>query len=469
MSWLKHITLPFFNSTSETPVKEAASGDVNHDLDGFVPITQDKSRNLNPITQSRMRKVAFKLWESNLLANRMIELPTAYLLAEGVALQHDDEAYQQVINRFWNDPITRMGRKLQNRVKELFIDGELFLMAFVNEHSGHTRLGLLSADAVEEVIYDPDNQEQPIGVVSKRDKKGKYKRYQVIINGDESVFTQRTQAIRAQFIDGQCFYFNINALGVKGRGRSKLLAPADHLDNYEHFLFSEAERADFLRAFVWHIVVEGASEDDIKNKWLPLFKSPPAPGSTQVTNDKVQMKPVSPDLNSEDTEKLARMLRNHNLGGSTIPEHLFGGGGDVNRATGEAMMEPFEKVLTMDQEIIKQMLFDIGIFQLRMHLTIHSSETEPDFDHEIYQLKVVMPEMTAKDTTKYASALQQLTSALVILIQQQLLTEQTALQFIASVAKKLGVDFDAKTELESAREKQKDTENKDVYQEKDEE
>jgi len=452
----------------EEPVREAASGGLDHDLEGFTPITQDKSRNLNPVTQGRMRKVAFKLWESNLLANRMIELPTAYLLAEGVSLQHDDEEYQNVVKRFWNDPITRMGRKLPNRVKELFIDGELFLLAFVNEINGHVRLGLLSADQVQDVIFDPDNPEQPIGVISKRDTKGNYKRYQVIINGDENVFTQRTQAIREEFNDGQCFYFNINALGVKARGRSKLLAPADHLDNYENFLFSEAERADYLRSFVWHVVVEGASQDDIINTWLPQFKNPPPAGSTKITNEKVKLNPVSPQLNTEDTEKLSRMLRNHNLGGLTIPEQLFGGGGDVNRAVGETMMEPFEKTLTMDQEIIKQMLFDIGIFQLRKHLIHMKSAVEPDFDHAIYQLKVVMPEMTAKDTTKYASALQQLTSALVILIKQKLLTEQTALQFIATVAKKLGVDFDASTELENAKENQAKAKEGDVYHEEQE-
>lgn len=38
-----------------------------------------------------MRDMALYLWEANLLANRLIELPVAYLLAEGVRLTVKDK------------------------------------------------------------------------------------------------------------------------------------------------------------------------------------------------------------------------------------------------------------------------------------------------------------------------------------------------------------------------------------------
>ncbi|WP_146027250.1 hypothetical protein [Bowmanella denitrificans] len=456
----------------QTNLTEAAGGfgDDYHDadLEGYRPITQDSARNLSPLTQERMRKVAYKLWEANLLANRIVEIPVAYILAEGCSLSHSDEQYQDVLDRFWKDPINRMSRKLPKRARELFIDGELFMPAFTNEHTGAVRLALLSADLVAEIVYDPDNPEEPIGVITKRDTKGQYRKYRVIINGAEDCFTQRTQTIRQDFTDGDIFYFHINSLGIRARGRSKLLAPADHLDSYENFLFSEAERADFLRAFVWHFQVEGADQDAIKNTWLPMYRQPPRPGSTQVTNEKVKINPVTPQLNSEDTEKLARLLRNHSLGGSTIPEHVFGGGGDVNRATGDSMMEPFEKVLTMDQTTVSEILMDIGIYVLRQHELNKAGGKEPDLNHPIYDMAVNMPEMTAKDTSKLTSALQQLANFSVSLINARLLTRETALRFISLTAAKLGVDFDAKKELEAAQQEHKQQTAKqdsdDVYQ-----
>lgn len=96
-------------------------------------------------------------------------------------------------------------------------------------------------------MTDPDNAEQPIGVVTKRDKKGRYKRFRVIINGSEDVFTARTRGIRANdFTDGECFYFAVNDLSTAPRGYSDLLASADWSDAYEQFLFGELERAKAL-------------------------------------------------------------------------------------------------------------------------------------------------------------------------------------------------------------------------------
>ena len=52
-----------------------------------------------------MQKLAECLWQSNLLANRLVELPLAYLLAEGVTLQCRRRTHQELLNTFWSDPI----------------------------------------------------------------------------------------------------------------------------------------------------------------------------------------------------------------------------------------------------------------------------------------------------------------------------------------------------------------------------
>jgi hypothetical protein len=364
-----------------------------------------------------------------------------------------------------------MNVKLEKRVRELSLFGELFLTAFVSG-AGDVRLGYLDVEQVKEIVFDPDNPEQPIGVITQRDKSGIYRKYKIIINGDEDdCFTDRTVQIREQFTDGIIFYFNINALGSHARGRSDLLAQADYLDIYDHMMYGEADRVDFLRAFVYHFTIEGASDEDIKNKWQKIYGKPPAPSSTIVSNEKVKVEAKSPSLNAGDTVETARLFRNHMLGGSTIPEQVFGGGGDVNRSTGETMMEPFEKVLTMRQTAVKNMLWTIGIFVLRQKL-MRNSDTELPLDHDIYQLKVNTPEMTAKDTTKYAAALQQVVTASMQAINAGLLTEETAVRIIDSIAGRLGVDIDATQELENAKtamaEKKANAAAEDVYSEPDE-
>lgn len=435
---------------NETPLREAASAqNVDAEMAGFRPISGDLNRNLSPLTQTRMRKVAASLWEQNLLANRLIEIPLAYLLAEGVSLSHENETHKDTLDRFWNHPINNMDMKLEKRLRELGLFGELFIPAFVNEQTGAVRLSYLDVEAIKEVIFDPDNPEQAIGVITHRDKKGNYKKYKVIINGDEDdCFTDNTVAIREQFTDGELFYFAINTIGAKPRGRSDLLAQADYLDIYDHMLYGEADRIDFLRAFVWHFKIEGADQTEIDNKWKKTFSKPPAPSSTLVTNEKVTMEAKSPSLNASETDTSARLFRNHILGGGTVPEQIFGGGGDVNRSTGETMMEPFEKVLTMRQKVAKNIITSFGIYVLRQKI-FATGGAEPDLDDDIYDLTVTMPEMTAKDTTKYAAALQQVVTACQIAERAEYLTKTEAMKLIDAIAGRLGVDIDTTVGVET--------------------
>ena len=80
------------------PIREAASAQ-GADEPGWRRLSGDglsnqNERDLSPMAQDRMQKVAEYLWQSNLLANRLVELPLAYLLAEGVTLQCKDEEHQ---------------------------------------------------------------------------------------------------------------------------------------------------------------------------------------------------------------------------------------------------------------------------------------------------------------------------------------------------------------------------------------
>jgi Phage portal protein, SPP1 Gp6-like len=456
---------PIEKVTEEVNVTEAVGQtvDVDDDDSQWRRISGDNDRNLSPFKQERMRDIAYKLWEMNLLANRLIELPLAYLLAEGVKITNPEEEHQQTITRFLNDPINKFDVKLEKKMREMSLFGNQYWPAFVNEHSGHVRLGYLDPGQVEKVIFDPDNPEQPIGVITKRDKKGNFLRYQVIINGPEEVFTERTQGIREQFEDGELFYFNINALSLRGVGKSDLLAQADFLDLYDNFLFGEAERSDFLRAFVWDVTVKGADKEQIDAKAKSI--KAPAPGSVRVHNENEEWKAVSPTLNSGDTDQLARLLRNHSLGGATMPEHWFGGGGDVNRATGDSMSEPTEKMFTMRQNNWKVFLKEMAIFCLRMRAIKRDNKSDPEFDDVIYQTEVVFPELSAKDTTKYAAALQQVTVAAQLAINAGLITKETGLQWILSISGRLGVEFDAKEELKLAEKKIADTDEKDLFKE----
>lgn len=432
----------------KTAFREAHGVTVDDDDDQWRRLTGNSNRDLSPMSQQRMREVALYLWETNLLGNRIIELPVAYLLAEGVRLACADEAAQDLLDRFWRDPINQMDLKLPKKLRELAIYGEQCYPVFVNEISGAVRLGYLDPGLIETVVVDPDNPEQAIGIVTVKDKKGAARRYKVIVNGpDSELFTQRTQAIRDTFTDGEAFWFTINDLSNGRRGRSDLLAQADWLDGYDGYLFGELDRAQFMRAFIWDVTLTGATPEEVAARAKKIVA--PRPGSVRVHNEAEAWKPETPDLKAQDGADGARLFRNHVLGGATLPEHWYGGGGDVNRAVGAEMGEPTFKMFSQRQRLVKHMLEQIGVYVLRRAATAKGG-AEPDIHDEAFLVEAIFPELTAKDTSKYAAALQQVVVACGLAIEKRLMTKATALNIIGAIAGRLGVEIDADEELTKA-------------------
>lgn len=443
----------------QTGFREAAGTSIDDDEEGWRRLTGDGKRDLTPLTLDRARDISAWLWQANVMANRLIELPLAFLLADGVRLEAKNPEVQELLDGFWDDAINAMDLKLPKRVRELALFGEQCYPAFVNEINGKVRLGYLDPGHIQEVITDPDNPEQPIGVITRRDNKGRYKRLKVIINDEEGVFTARTQGIRETFADGLCFYFAVNALSSGVRGRPDLLASADWLDGYDEFLFGEMDRTRYLRAFIWDVTLKGADADTVKQRASEI--SPPGPNGVRVHNDSEEWAAVTPGLNAADTSESARLLRNHVLGGRTLPEHWFGGGGDVNRSTGESMGDPAFKVMSMRQRELKHILEEIGRFVLRMHVTVGKGRL--DLADPANKAQAIFPEMIARDASRYAAALQQVVTACVVALDKQLISRKLAIKTIGAVSTYLGIDIDADEELQAALEEGKAQAELDVF------
>ncbi len=449
-----------FNAAVAT-MREAAGVTIDDDEDQWRKLTGSSKRDLTSLTQSRMQELALYLWESNLLANRLVELPLAYLLAEGVKLTAEDEIVQEWLDQFWADPINQMDLKLTKKCRELSLFGEQCYPVFVNEFTGRVRLGYLDPSLIETVVTDPDNGEQAIGIVTKKNSKGEARRYKVIVNGpEEELFTQRTRSIRETFTTGECFFFAVNDLSNGKRGRSDLLAQIDWLDAYDQFLFGELERQHNLRAFIWDVTLKGATPEEVVKRSKEI--TAPKPGSVRVHNDSETWTTETPEFKSADSAETAKTLRNHSLGGATIPEHWFGGASDVNRSTGDSMGEPTFKMFIMRQTFIGYMLVTMGQYVIRRR-ELAESRREPDLFDPIYKIKAQFPEMVARDTTKYASALTQVASALTIVLDRGILSEETAVRMLENISGRLGVEFDAVDELGKARKEAEKKSEKDVF------
>lgn len=425
------------------------TADIDGDDANWRRLSGDTDRDLTPMDRARMREQANYLWQTNLLANRMIELPIAYLLAEGVSLVAKDQKAQQLLDAFWHDPINRMDLKLIKKMREMALHGEQCWPVFVNDQNGRVRLGNLDPSLIATVVVDPDNPEQPIGVVTVKDRKGRARRYRVIVMGpEEDCFTQRTREIRAGFADGDCFYYAINEITSVVRGHSALLGQMDWLDAYEQFLFGEVDRAQIMRTFLWDVELTGATPEEVKARAKDI--PTPKQNSMRVHNDSEKWTSQAPELGSYESSNAARMFRNHMLSGSTLPEHWFGGGGDVNRATASEMGDPTYKMLAMMQRIWRLILQDIGRFVISRGRDPSGAEWIGGDDDDLTP-QAIFPELLTKDISSYAAALVQVVQGCASAIDRELMTDLTALRIINAVAGRLGVEIDAESELAAAK------------------
>jgi len=203
------------------------------------------------------------------------------------------------------------------------------------------------------------------------------------------------------------------------------------------------------------LTVKNASPEAVAKKAKEVVI--PKSGGVYVHNDSETLEAQTPTLSSADTSEGARLFRNHVLGGATIPEHWFGGGGDVNRAVGAEMAEPTMKIYSMRQRYLKHMLESIGRYVL-----LKANGGAIDWGDPKYDVEAQFPELAVRDTTKYAAALQQVAAACVLAIMNHLMSREYAVKLIGAVAARLGVEADpegelAKAEAEAAKAAEADT------------
>jgi hypothetical protein len=454
----------FFGATIERKVAERLKASSITDVEaGWRRLTgQDVNRDLSPLTQDRMIEIAYWLWENNPMARWLIEIAKDFIVAEGLPYQAKEEEVQDYLDGFWYDPVNRMDLYLEKHVREHLIYGELCLPSFVAKQTGRLRLGYIDTSQIKEVITDPENIKISTGIALKDIPGYPPRTYQTIIPEEaEYVLSKKAQEMRRGYTDGNCFFWPINNVTNSPRGRSELLTVADWLDNYEQFLYDTSDKWRLLNAFFYDIKVTGGDEKVIKEQINAFVKKA---GAVFGHNEKVEAEPKAPALQAPDFAEGARLFRNHILGPFSYPEHWYGGGGDVNRATAVEMGTPTFKTLSSKQRYFKFILESILDYQIEMGL---KSKFLRMPEEKAYDYEVIVPELSVKDVGKYATVIGQVSTSLAIAQDRKWIDRETARQIFGVVINYLGVKIDLQEMEEKITDEQIADQNEDYL--KDEE
>lgn len=423
------------------------SAPVNFNYDprgeGYRKLTAENEmnrRDLTPVHQDTMIELAYYLYDTSGIVKRFVRDTKNFVLGEGltIAIGNDpDGNADEVVKRFWNDPMNQMDLRLEKRVEFLGLLGEQCWPVMVNPRNGQVWITYVDPINIDDVLTVPDFPEMPAAVRLKGSA-GKTGRILPVIRPELDI--RKTQFGR---MVGECFFWPVNNPPNGPRGRSDLIHMFDFINGFEEGIFDELDRLKLIKSFIWDVLVEGADDQAIR-EFLASNPTPKA-GSVRAHNERVKWEAVAPDLKMADNKAFFDMMKTYLSGCMARPDSWFGSGGKAYQTEADLMGEPTFKDLGSRQRYVKYAIEHVIRFVLDQAVMFGGLLENPK---EPFEVTVNMPEMTAKDTSKMADGVSKLAAALISAEMQGWITKDTAAQIFGNVACQFGTEIDVAAELE---------------------
>lgn len=354
--------------------REGAIGTIDEDELLFRPIseTPDRDDPLDSLRRDKNRRLARVQYFRNAVGGALIDNLVSRVIGADAEWTAEDKDVQAVVDRFVTDPDNDLPQYLELYAAELLAFGELVLPIFLTPENADVRLGYLIPEQVETILWKRGDAKKPLAALQPRSSVDGKKRLWIIphpdptfenrypphpaLTPDEEEFSvtgedglpvilpndgkQVLPEIAEMMeregdglqIAGYAFYHRTNCL-VSGRGRSIYERVNDWLKALDDFFFGVLRNAILQGAFVWWWKITNADDVEL-DKWRAKYSRPPKPGSQIFTNEKVELKALSPALpaGAQVREIFTGTLK---LIGVAVgsPGHELGAEDDTNRAT----------------------------------------------------------------------------------------------------------------------------------------
>lgn len=422
---------------------------------GFRRITSVATlRDLNPLMHDRMLQLCYFLRVTTPFGKRIVEILTDYTVGKGIRVTAKDPRVQQVVDDFWHDDVNNMDENVEQWSDELTTFGELCVPVAVNPVNGKVRVGYIDPMNIDTIQFaematadGTASINVPFAVRLRREVGDVVEKPMPIVRRSEDANSESYGKL-----EGECFYFNINKAKSASRGFSELFSLADWIDLFDQMIFDFGDKVRFLNSFVWHYVLKGADDTKTNAYKDKLTKAPPRQGGVWVTNDQVEVKPLTPDFKGQDMASGANMVKKYGWGGAGIPMVLTGDGEDSNRASALEMNAPFTKKIQKRQNHMARCLKAVLDFVIERAQRAGVLPAGVDTDYTLE-----FPEIAVKDLQRGALVLNGAATAMQIGQDQGWVTGATAARGFHTILGEIGVDIgDSQEEYEAAQQEKEE-------------
>ena len=392
--------------------KKKIISSFQHDDTGWGIIeTKEKKRGfIYRVNYQKMHDICEYMWLHNPLVKRYIELLVSYILGDGITINASDENIARVLNWTWND----FNKSLEDYVRSLFVYGEI-LLKLDTLKGGKVLVSLIPSKQILSISWDSFYKEPVEAEVMVNGQVTNYS----IIHKEKNIADKDVGRYK-----GDCYYLPVNILVGMERGISDFFAIMDWLEGLDTFLRTALERSTYLLFFLIDVLVKTNDPNEIEKKKKQLT-TPLKSGTMVIHNEAEEWKLISPSISAPDITGIARLYKNFILGSLGMPEHWFGEGETVLKATAMEMAEPILRTFQKKQAIVRMMIEKVLDFAIDQAI-IQGILTAPDNDQPLYE--IVMPSISHKEVSPTVENMVKIANSLAIAQAQGWIDKETAIK-----------------------------------------
>lgn len=398
---------------------------------------------LHYLEQEKMISLATQLYSQNPLAHRLIEVISDFCVGNEISWETLDEDLSKLLDAFWTHPRNALDQTQHQKVSEFLLYGEQCYPVFVNPETGLVQLGSIHPSFIKQTVLDPDHYSFIIGV-EVQNSPTKTTTYRTIYSEDPEEFLNDNALEMRSKMDGDCFYFAINALSLpmiangigdrayQHRGRSEILPLMDRLGMLDDLNYLNLDRAQIGLGMIYDVTVTQGSPRDIQ-KVADDFGMPQGP-AVRAHDEKTNIDIKSPSLGATETEKLFKMIQDEILGGMGIPSQWFGDSGNANRASAMSMELPTLKRLQARQKIVSDMFKSLVDYQVSVGIDYGLVGSDVEYS-------VNVPAITRKDLVIIGDALNKAVVNLEKAVENRWITNRQAGEIFREIGEGYGIEL----------------------------
>ena len=326
----------------------------------------------------------------NPLVKRGIAVKQLYVWGQGWSVKCKDEAVQEVINDFLQDPKNKAEltgyQALMDKEREQQTDGNQFLVAFVNKVTGRVRWRSFPFEECQKIICNPDDAKEPwlferVWSQQRMTETGaiETERMQAYYPALDYNPVQKPAKIGGIVVrwDNPVHYIKTGGYSNWTFGVSEIYASLDWSQAYKSFLEDWSAIVRAYRRFAFELSTTGgkqgvaAAKSKIQttvgaNNNLGGYDSnpPPIAGGVFVHDQNTQLNPVRTQgatVGAEDGRRLLLMV----AADAGLPETFYGDVSVGTLATAHSLDRPTELAMASRQEFWKEhfeRIFDFVIY-----------------------------------------------------------------------------------------------------------